>query len=319
MTIIVERAVQEALDQGAPVVALESSNITAGVLPANLELARDMDAAVAAHGALPARVAMLDGSLHVGLTEDELVRIATEHDEEKVSTRDLAVGMARNATAGTTVSASLIASVAAGIRVFAVAGIGGVHRGAETSFDISTDLTQFQTSPSLVVCAGAKSLLDPRLTLEYLETAGVPVIGYASDDFPGYLAVSSGERNPLRSDDLQEIARIAHHHWADVTRSAVLVTSPLPAEDGVDPDVLLRLINDALEEAATSGASGAALTPFVQRAVAAATNGRSSTANRAALLSTVSLAADLAVEEAAVRQADPSLVTSDFRQGWSSR
>jgi pseudouridine-5'-phosphate glycosidase len=296
--IVLSEAVRSALERREAVVALESSNITGGTYPENLRLAREMDEAVRQRGAVPARIALLHGVVHVGLDEDQLERLAAESEVEKVSTRDLAAAIERRQTAGTTVSASLAAAVDAGIRIFAVAGIGGVHRGAESSFDISADLTQFDRSPIIVVCAGAKSLLDPRLTLEYLETLGVPVIGYRSDDFPGYLSVSSGEQIPIRSDDLAEIAQIAHRHWTDVHAGAVLVTSPLPVEDGVDSDLLDRLITDALADADTAGARGAALTPFVLRAVAEATGGRSTVVNRSALLATVTVAADLAVQEA---------------------
>ncbi|MBT2504136.1 pseudouridine-5'-phosphate glycosidase [Curtobacterium sp. ISL-83] len=300
MRTVLSDTVRSALERRDPVVALESSNITGGTYPANLRLAHEMDDAIRERGAEPARVALLHGVVHVGLDDDQLERLAAEPEVEKVSTRDLAAAIVRQQTAGTTVSASLAAGVAAGIRVFAVAGIGGVHRGAESSFDISADLTQFDRSPIIVVCAGAKSLLDPRLTLEYLETLGVPVIGYRSDEFPGYLSVSSGEQIPMRSDNLAEIAQIAHRHWDDVHSGAVLVTSPLPAEEGVDPALLDRLITQALAAASSAGAHGAALTPFVLRAVAGATAGRSTAVNRSALLATVAVAADLAVQEATV-------------------
>lgn len=300
MNLVISQEVSEAIRGGRPVVGLESSNIVGGAYPANVLLAKELDATIRDHGAIPARVAALDGQVHVGLDEALLERLARDPDGAKVSNRGLAVALQRRQVAGTTVSASLIGAAAAGLRVFAVAGIGGVHRGAETSFDISTDLTQFADTPIAVVCAGAKSLLDPRLTLEYLETRGVPVIGYNSDDFPGYFTVSSGERVPHRSDDLREIAEIAHRHWADVAQTSVLITAPIPAEAGLDSAVLDDLIREALHTAQVQGATGADLTPFVLGAVAKATEGRSTEVNRAVLLSTVALAADYAVAEADV-------------------
>ncbi|GLJ78715.1 pseudouridine-5'-phosphate glycosidase [Microbacterium imperiale] len=300
MNLVISPEVGEAIGGGRPVVGLESSNIVGGSYPANVLLAEELDATIRDHGAIPARVAALDGQVHVGLDKALLDRLARDPSGAKVSNRGLAVALQRMQAAGTTVSASLIGAAAAGLRVFAVAGIGGVHRGAETSFDISTDLTQFAETPIAVVCAGAKSLLDPRLTLEYLETRGVPVIGYKSDDFPGYLTVSSGEPVPHRSDDLREIAEIVHRHWADVARTSVLITTPIPTEAALDSALLDDLIREALDTAQAQGATGADLTPFVLGAVAEATEGRSTEVNRAVLLSTVALAADYAVTEADV-------------------
>lgn len=304
MSVVVEASVRAAVESGAPVVGLESSNITGGTFPANLELAHELDSTVREHGATPARIAVLDGRIHVGLTPEQLERLARSSDTAKVGSRDLAATLHRGLTAGTTVSASLIGAAAAGLTVFAVAGIGGVHRGAATSFDISTDLTQLARTPLAVVCAGAKSLLDPRLTLEYLETLGVPVIGYRSESFPAYLAVSSGEPVPLRSDDLGEIAAIARRHWAEVGQEAVLVTAPVPAHLALDEDVLRRSVDDALDAAAKAGVTGAPLTPFVLSELARVTQGASSLANRAALVSTVAVAAQLAVADARLRLAD---------------
>ena len=298
MNLIISQEVSGAIRGGRPVVGLESSNIVGGAYPANILLAEELDAMIRDHGAIPARVAALDGQVHVGLDEALLDRLARDPNGAKVSSRGLAVALQRRQAAGTTVSASLIGAAAAGLRVFAVAGIGGVHRGAQTSFDISTDLARFADTPIAVVCAGAKSLLDPRLTLEYLETHGVPVIGYKSDDFPGYLTVSSGERVPHRSDDLREIAEIAHRHWAEVAQTSVLITAPIPADAALDSALLDDLIGEALDVAQAQGATGADLAPFVLGAVAKATDGRSTEVNRAVLLSTVALAADYAVAEA---------------------
>lgn len=301
MTIVIGKEVQEALDQERPVVGLESSNITGGTYPSNLEVAQAIDDTVRANGAIPARIAVVRGEIRVGTSAEDLELLARSADVEKVSNRELSIVASRGQTAGTTVSASLIPAVSVGLRVFSVAGIGGVHRGAETSFDISADLPQFERSPILVVCAGAKSLLDPRLTLEWLETHGIPVIGYKFDDFPGYFARSTGQRVPARSDDLAEIASIAHQHWQDVSSSSVIVTSPILSDPGIDSAHLNTLIEDALASAERDGAQGAGLTPFVLRALSAATDGRSNTVNRAVLLDTVTLAAQAAVAEVELR------------------
>lgn len=301
MAIAISDEVQSALREGSPVVGLESSNVTGGKYPVNLEIAHQIDDAVRSRGAIPARVAVIRGALQVGTSEADLELLAHSPDIEKVSNRELGTVMSRGQTAGTTVSASLVAASQAGLRVFGVAGIGGVHRGADTSLDISADLTQFALSPLLVVCAGAKSLLDPRLTLEWLETHGIPVIGYKYDDFPGYLARSTGEPVPVRSDDLTEIANIAHFHWREVGPTSVLVTSPIQSNEGIDSQHLNALISDALRAAEEEGARGAGLTPFVLSALSSATGGRTAEVNRAVLMDTVTLAADIAVAEAQVQ------------------
>lgn len=301
MANVISHEVQNALKNGAPLVGLESSNLTGGSYPSNLETAIAIDETVRDRGAIPARIAVIQGKLHIGTSEEHLERLAKSADVEKVSNRDLSTVVRRGQTAGTTVSSSLLLAQQAGLRVFGVAGIGGVHRGAETSFDISADLPQLTRSPLLVVCAGAKSLLDPRLTLEWLETHGVPVIGYRNDDFPGYFARSTGQHVPVRSDDLPEIASIAHHHWQNVSSSSVLLTSPIVSDEGIDSQHLNALISEALELAQSEGAQGGQLTPFVLRALANATGGRTSEVNRAVLLDTVGLAAEMAVAEVQYR------------------
>ncbi|MFE0739253.1 pseudouridine-5'-phosphate glycosidase, partial [Streptomyces sp. NPDC058855] len=197
--LALDEEVAEALHEGRPVVALESSAIPHGLpYPANLALAHDIDDAVRGSGAVPARVGILDGRILVGMTTEHLERFAAAPGIPKVSTRDLGIAVAGGGPGATTVSSSLVAADLAGIRVFSVAGIGGVHRDAPLTFDISADLVQFTRSRTAVVCAGAKSMLHPRWTVEWLETAGVPVIGYRCDDFPAYFSVSSGVRNPHR-------------------------------------------------------------------------------------------------------------------------
>ncbi|WP_285729278.1 pseudouridine-5'-phosphate glycosidase [Nocardiopsis sp. ATB16-24] len=300
-TVVVSEEVGAALACREPVVAMETSVLTGGTYPHNLETALAVDQRARDEGAVPARVALVDGVLRVGVTDTELELLAKGPAEGKISTRDMAVALHNGATGGTTVSSSLVGAVEAGIRVFAVAGIGGVHRGAEVSFDISADLTEFSRSPVAVVCAGAKSLLDPALTLEYLETAGVPVIGYRSDEFPGYYTRTTGCPVPHRLDDLEDVVGVMHKHWAAVSASSVLVTHPISEEWSIDSDLLNSMVASALEEARATGASGPDLTPFVLSAIAQATDGRSALVNRAVLESTTRLAARLAVVEASVR------------------
>lgn len=293
--------VRQALADGSPMVALETSGLIGSSYPGNLDMVLAVDEEARRNGALPVRIGVINGRARVGLSEDELRVLAQDPAARKLSDRDLAAALVTAAHGGTTVAASLILSTAVGIKIFAVAGIGGVHRGAQTSFDISADLHRFASAPSLVVCAGAKSLLDPALTLEYLETQGIPVIGYLSSDFPGYYTRSTGHPVPTRIDDLHQIAATAELHWQLISDSSVLVTHPIPQEWSIDAGHLNSLVEQALEKAASADATGAALTPFVLAALSEATDGRSVEVNRAVLKSTITVAAQLAVAHATVR------------------
>ncbi|MFI9828313.1 pseudouridine-5'-phosphate glycosidase [Streptomyces sp. NPDC051913] len=293
----IDEEVREALHEGRPVVALESSAIPHGLpYPANLDLALDIDAAVRAEGAVPARVALLDGRIRVGMTKEQLELFAADPAVPKVSTRDMGITLARGGSGATTVSSSLVAAELAGIRVFAVAGIGGVHRDAPDTFDISADLVQFTRSRVAVVCAGAKSMLHPAWTLEWLETAGIPVLGYRCDDFPAYLSVSSGIPNPHRLDDLREIAAVVLAHWRAGNATSPLITHPIHEADGIPSADIEAALADATAEAKAAGVSGPAITPYLLKAISKATEGRTSAANRAVLLSTASLAGQFAGE-----------------------
>jgi pseudouridine-5'-phosphate glycosidase len=295
--LAVDEEVAEALHEGRPVVALESSVIPHGLpYPANLELAHDIDAAVRGSGAVPARVGILDGRIVVGMSKEHLERFASNPGIPKVSTRDLGIALAGGGAGATTVSSSLVAADLAGIRVFSVAGIGGVHRDAPHSFDISADLVQFTRSRTAVVCAGAKSMLHPAWTLEWLETAGIPVIGYRCDDFPAYFSVSSGVRNPHRLDDLRQIATAAAAHWDTGTATSVLVTHPIAEADGIPSKDVEAALAEATALAERDGVTGPAITPYLLKAIAQATEGRSSAANRSVLLSTTALAGEFAVQ-----------------------
>ncbi|WP_424217553.1 pseudouridine-5'-phosphate glycosidase (plasmid) [Streptomyces sp. BI20] len=293
--LLISEEVADALVAGRPVVALESSVLSGFPYPENLALARQMDDRIREHGAVPARIGLLGGRILVGMDEDRLDAFCAHPKVPKVSTRDIGITLAGGGPGGTTVSSSLAAAEIAGIEVFAVAGIGGVHRDAPTSFDISTDLAQFTRSGTAVVCAGAKSMLHPRWTLEWLETAGIPVIGYRCDDFPAYLSVSSGVRNPHRLDDLGDIARATRAHWRSGNHTSVLVTHPIAEADGIPSEEIAEVLETATAAAARDGVTGPAVTPYLLKALAEATEGRTAAANRSVLLSTIAVAAQFAV------------------------
>ncbi|MFD2765553.1 pseudouridine-5'-phosphate glycosidase [Micromonospora eburnea] len=287
--------VADALAFGRPVVALESSGVVHGLsYPLNLETALDIDKVIRAGGAVPARTGIVDGRFVVGMSEEQVALFATTPDIPKVGTRDIGPTLAGGGHGGTTVSAALVAAAQVGIEVFAVAGIGGVHFGAERSFDISADLVEFTRHRIAVVCAGAKSLLNPALTMEYLETLGVPVVGYRCDDFPAYYSVSSGVRNPRRIDDLTELAAAIRLHWAVGNDAGFLVTHPLDELDALPAEEIYALIHEVQAEAEAAGVQGPAMTPYILSRVSTATKGRTAAANRSVLLSTSALAAEVA-------------------------
>lgn len=287
--------VREALAAGAPVVALESTVIAHGLpRPANVEVARAMEAAVRAEGAMPATIALLEGHIVVGLDEAQIARLGSEEGVLKASRRDLGVALARRATAATTVAGTLACATLAGIRVFATGGIGGVHRGAAATFDISADLIELSRAPVLTVCAGAKAILDLPLTLEYLETHGVPVIGFQTSELPAFYTPESGLPVPHRADSADEVAAIATAQWAGGLGGGLLVTCPIPADHALAADTAESAIETALAEAAATGIHGPATTPFLLARVAELTGGESIAANRALLLNNASWAARFA-------------------------
>lgn len=281
-----------------PLVALESTVITHGLpFPENLNLARDMEANVKAEGAIPATIAILDGKIQVGLSESQLEMIATAKNAIKVSRRDFGLALARRVPGGTTVAGTLHAANLAGIRVSATGGIGGVHRNAP--FDMSADLVELGRTPLVVVCAGAKSILDLPATLEVLETQGVMVIGYQTDEFPAFFSRSSGLRLHVRSDSPQEIAAIAAAHWQAGVKGAVLVANPPPIESALPYEEIEESIRAALKDAEAQGIHGAAATPFLLSRVNQLSGGKSMQANLALLRSNARLAAQIAVALAA--------------------
>ncbi|MCC3768663.1 pseudouridine-5'-phosphate glycosidase [Streptomyces sp. UNOC14_S4] len=299
--LVFTEEVSDALASGLPVVALESNVITHGLqYPENAETARKVEAAVRAGGSVPATIGVENGRILVGMTDADIERFASTPGIPKVSSRDMGIVLARGGMGATTVASSLVAADLAGIPFFASAGIGGVHRGAERSMDISSDLVQFTRSKVAVVCAGAKNILDLGLTLEFLETHCVPLVSYRSDDFPAFYCLSSGFRSPHRMDDETEIARAIETHWALGNDNGFLVTSPIGAEDAIDSREVEQAIEDAIVAAEKDGVRGNAITKYLMRAVDKVTEGRSAKANMAVLISTAEAAGRIAAAHAAL-------------------
>jgi pseudouridine-5'-phosphate glycosidase len=287
--------VRQALAQSQPVVALESTVIAHGLpYPSNVEVARAMEGAISAEGATPATVALLDGQIVVGLSAEEVERLATEDHVMKASRRDLGVALASRRTAATTVAGTLACAALVSISVFATGGIGGVHRGATQTFDISADLPELARLPIVTVCAGAKAILDLPLTLEYLETHGVPVIGYQTDEVPAFYSRESGLPAPHRCDTPEEVARVAAAQWRSGVGGGLLVTCPIPAEHALPRERIDKEIAIALAEAEAQGVRGPATTPFLLSRLAQLTGGESVVANRALLLNNAAQAARFA-------------------------
>jgi len=286
--------VQTALQERRPLVALESTVIAHGLpYPANIEIAQAMEAAIRTEGAVPVTIGIQDGKIKIGLTLDEITRLGTAQHVQKVSRRDLAITLATRRLGATTVAGTMLCASMVGIRFFATGGIGGVHRGAETSMDISADLMELSRTPVLVVCAGAKSILDLDLTLEYLETQGVPVIGWQSDEFPAFYVRHSGRRLAHRVDDVGTIAAIAHVQWQCYLHGLV-VGCPIPEEYAMSPGLLEAATEEALRLAREQGIRGPATTPFLLAHVAKVTAGESVEANKALLVNNALWAARFA-------------------------
>ncbi|WP_370319383.1 pseudouridine-5'-phosphate glycosidase [Oricola sp.] len=291
--------VAEALADGNAVVALESTIITHGMpYPDNLAMARSVEAIIRENGAVPATIAVIDGTLHVGLDETQAEKLAQAQAPLKLSRADLAFAMAQGLTGGTTVAATMMAAHKAGIVVFATGGIGGVHRGAEESFDISADLGELARTPVTVVCAGAKAILDVPKTLEVLETHGVPVIAYRQDDFPAFWSRESGLAAPLRLDDPEEIAGFmaARRELAGFGHGGVLIANPVPEADEIPAGEMNAVIEQAVTEATKAGVAGKAVTPWLLQRILDITEGRSLKTNIALVESNARLAARIAAD-----------------------
>lgn len=295
--LLLSEEVSVALRERRAVVALESTLIAHGMpWPRNVETAMMLEAEVRSIGAIPATIAVVDGHLNVGLTKMEIERLGRAGpDVKKISRRDLAVVVARGATGATTVAATMIIANIAGIRVFATGGIGGVHRGAAATFDISADLQELARTPVAVVCAGAKAVLDLRLTLEYLETHGVPVIGYRCDHLPAFWSRDSGLGIDVRLDTPTEIAQVMQRQWQLGLSGGIVVANPIPQCFELPREEIERAIEQALDEARTRGVSGNTLTPFLLTQLNASTSGESLDSNVGLVLNNARLAAAVAM------------------------
>lgn len=295
LELIFSDEVRTALVLNRPVVALESTIISHGMpFPGNLEVAREVEETVRSHGAVPATIAILDGQVHVGLTESELELFAQEEGVMKCSRRDLPFVMAGKLHGATTVAATMIIAHLAGIRIFATGGIGGVHRGAETTFDISADLTEFAKTPVAVVSAGAKAILDLPKTLEYLETQGVAVIGFQTKEMPAFYSRTSGLTLPLSMETPEEIASYLNAQKMLGLINGTVVANPIPEAYEIPAGEIEQAIQQAIAEATTQNISGKELTPFLLKRLNVITAGRSQTANRALVLNNAALAARIA-------------------------
>jgi len=294
----------QAMQLSAPIVALESAVITHGLpRPENLNLARDMEAVVKENGAEPATVALLEGRIRVGLSDSQLEALANLEETRKISLRDVGIALTRGLSGGTTVAATLFVASQVGIRVFATGGIGGVHRGAP--FDISADLPQLGKTPVLVVCAGAKAILDLPATREFLETQGVPVIGYQTDEFPAFYTRSSGLSVDERVETPEAAGKIALAAWKAGLKSAILLVVPPPEEEALAADKMESAIQDAMMEAEKKDIQGGALTPFLLARVSEITEGESLRANLALLKNNAKIAAKAAAAMAASEKIGP--------------
>ena len=288
--------VQEALAAGKPVVALESTIISHGMpYPQNVETALNVERIIRENGAVPATIAIIKGRLKAGLSADEIEYLGRKgYDVTKASRRDLPVLVARGADGATTVATTMIIAAMAGIRVFATGGVGGVHRGAEVTMDISADLEELAQTPVLVVCAGAKSILDLGLTLEYLETKGVPVIGYGTDELPAFYTRKSGFGVDYRLDTPEEVAAAFRAKLTMELKGGMLVTNPIPEEYSMDPDVINKAIDDAVAEANAKGIKGKQTTPFLLARIKDITGGDSLASNIRLVYNNARLAAQIA-------------------------
>ena len=294
--LAISAEVAGALSAKRPVVALETTIVSHGMpWPENIETALAVEDEVRRGGALPAAIAVTDGKLRVGLDRATLEGLAKAKDVLKLSSADLAYGLMAGRMGATTVAATMIAAKLAGIGVFATGGIGGVHRGAETTFDVSADLTELARTGVVVVCAGAKALLDIPKTLEYLETLGVPVVAYGSDTFPAFWSRDSGLAAPIRLDEPAAIARFVRARAELGLPGGVLVGNPIPAADEIPAAEMRPAIEGAVADAAKAGITGKAVTPYLLDAILKKTGGRSLTANIALIKNNARLAAEIAV------------------------
>lgn len=290
----ISRTVAEAIKSGRAVVALESTVITHGLpYPENLRIANEMEAEIVAAGATPATIAIMDGNIQVGASSEQIERLSRAEGMHKISRRDFAPAFAFGWSGGTTVAATMIVAHAVGIRVFATGGIGGVHR--QPPYDISADLPELARTPLVVVCAGAKAILDLDATLEYLETNGTPVVGYQTDEFPAFYSRNSGLPVSVRVETAEQAAKVARLHWSLPSAGAILVVNPPPPENALDHRIVERAVEQAIHQAEVLGVRGQAVTPFLLSQVSEITKGASLEANLALLRNNARLGAQIAL------------------------
>lgn len=296
--LVISDEIKNALENNLPVVALESTIISHGMpYPENAESAIRTQNKIREHGAIPATVAIIEGKLKVGISDEEIHYLGKKgFDVRKASRRDLAVLVSQKLDGATTVATTMILAKMAGIKVFATGGIGGVHRGAETTMDISADLEELAMTDVAVVCAGAKSILDLGLTMEYLETKGVPVIGYQTDDLPGFYTRESGFKVDYRLDTIEEIASAFKTKSELGLAGGMVVANPIPKEFALDSDFINGAINEAVKEAEKQGIKGKATTPFLLSKLKEITKGVSLASNIELVLNNAKVAALLAIE-----------------------
>lgn len=292
----ISEEVENALKQKKPVVALESTIITHGLpYPENEKMARDVEALVRKEGAIPATIALLDGMIHVGLTSEDISTLATLKDVDKVSRRDLASTLSLKRSGGTTVAATMWVAAQVGIRVFATGGIGGVHRGAEQTLDISSDLEEFSVTPVVVVSAGAKAILDLPKTLEYLETKGVPVIGYLTQQFPAFYYADSGLALKTVANSIVQLASMVQTQYELGLTQGILIANPIPNQYALAKDHIESIIKKAIEEAKQLNITGYALTPFLLGKIKELSQGESVKSNLQLVFNNALVASQLAV------------------------
>ncbi|ENK1243187.1 pseudouridine-5'-phosphate glycosidase [Clostridium sporogenes] len=294
----ISNEVLEALKENKPVIALESTIISHGMpYPKNVETALNVEKIVRDKGVVPATIAILNGKLKVGLSKDEIEYLGKKgRDVVKTSRRDIPFILAKKLDGATTVASTMIIASLAGIKVFGTGGIGGVHRGAQESFDISADLQELANTDVAVVCAGAKSILDIGLTLEYLETQGVPVVGFGTEELPAFYTRESGFKVDYKVDTAKELAEALKAKWDLGLKGGMVVANPIPEEYQMDYDIITKAINDAVKEAEEKGIKGKESTPFLLSKVKDITEGKSLEANIQLVYNNVAIASDLAIE-----------------------
>lgn len=299
--VVTSNEVKEALAAGKPVVALESTIISHGMpYPKNVETALRVEEIIREHGAVPATIAIIGGVLKAGLTSDEIDYMGKTSSVAKVSRRDIPYIVSNKLDGATTVASTMIIAAMAGIKVFATGGIGGVHRGAETTMDISADLEELAATDVAVVCAGAKSILDIGLTLEYLETKGVPVFGFGTDELPAFYTRKSGFKVDYRVDEPKELAKVLKSKWDLGLKGGALIANPIPEAYSMDENLITNVINEAIKEANDKGVKGKDTTPFLLAKVKEITGGDSLEANIQLVYNNAKVAAQVAVEYAAL-------------------